>query len=199
MARDDEIDALLASIARPPDDESAAASAEARIRRHWQRRQRAESATMAGVLLTLAEHGAPVTIRSGPWSHGGHLRSVTAALAILEVPDGLALLPTAAITGVEAPAPVADDRQPGPGPDLAAVLASLVPERPPVRLLLTDGTQVAGTLVDLGADIASVRLPSSVATVRLLALSGCVLPARDSSQDDDSGSALTSLADFGSG
>jgi hypothetical protein len=173
--RDDEVDALLASVARSPDDESAAASAEARSRRGWLRQQRAESSTMAGVLLTLAERDAPVSLRSGPWTHRGHLRSVTAVLATLEVPGGLALLPIGTISVVEAPTPVADDRQPGPGPDLAAVLAGLVPERPPVRLLLADGTHLAGVLVDVGQDIAYLRLPSSVATVRLAALAGCVL------------------------
>jgi hypothetical protein len=176
VAGSDEIDALLSSVGRSPDDELAEASARSRSRRRWLRQQAAESSTMAAVLLTLAERDDPVTIRCGPWTHAGRLRRVTAGLCVVDLAQGIALIPTASITAVEAPDAVADDRVPAGGVDLAAILAVVVPEHPAVRLQLRDGTEVAGTLVDLGKDVAVMRLTSSVATVRLSAVASCILP-----------------------
>jgi hypothetical protein len=175
VAGSDEIDALLASAGRSPDDDLAEASAQSRSRRRWLRQQVAESSTMAGVLMSLAEGDAAVTIRCGRWTHAGRLRRVTAALCVMEQTGGIALIPTASITSVEAPVAVADDRAPAGGLDLAAVLAAVVAEHPPLRLQLGDGTEVAGTLVDLGKDVAMVRLTSCVATVRLSAVASCIL------------------------
>ncbi len=178
MAREDDgVDALLAAMGRP-DDERATASARLRSHRRWLRQLAAESSTLAGVLLSLAERDNPVTVHCGPWAHRGHLRSVTEALGIIERPDGVALFPIASVTQVEASTAVDDDRLPPPGPDLPAALAALAPEHPAVRMQLGDGTEVAGTLVDLGKDVARVRLTSSVATVRLSAIASCVLPSR---------------------
>lgn len=177
MARSGDDD-LWASLGRRPDDEQAAASARARSQRRWLQQLAAESTTLAGVLLTLAECDAPVTLRCGPWAHEGQLRTVTAALVTLEGRDGLALLPTESITVVNAAVAVADDRMPGAGADLASFLASLVPERPPLRLLLADGTEVAGRLMEVGKNVVLVALASSVATVRLSAVAGCILPER---------------------
>lgn len=207
MARpdDDQVDALLSAVGHLPDDAASAASAQARSRRRWLRQQAAETATMAGVLLTLAEREAIVTLRCGPWSHRGGLRSVTSAVALVELPDALALVPIDAITAVEAAAAVADDRAPAAGPDLAAILAALVAERPTVRLLLGDGTDVNGALVEVGKDVAVVRVTSALATVRLSAIVGCLLPTRgnntgpESPQSGGPGGDLASPADFGSG
>jgi hypothetical protein len=187
VAADDDVDAVLAAIGHSPDDEAAAASAESRSRRRWLRQQAAESSTMAGVLLTLAERPDPVTLRCGPWRQRGRLARVTAAVVMLDGPEGIVVFPTDSITAVEAPSPVADDRTPAGGPDLAGVLAMLAPDRPAVRLLLGDGTEVVGTLTEVGKDVAVVRLTSSVATIRLSALAGVVLLARGNS--DPAGSA----------
>jgi hypothetical protein len=176
VADSDEINALLASAGRSADDELAEASARSRSRRRWLRQQAAESSTMAGVLLSLAERDGAITIRCGAWTHDGRLRRVTAALCVMELAQGIALVPTASITAVEAPDAIADDRLPAAGVDLAAALAAVVAERPAVRLLLRDGTEVAGNLADLGNDVAVVRLTSSVATVRLSAVASCILP-----------------------
>jgi len=207
VAREEnEADALLAAAGLPLDDQMVAASAAARGRRRWRLQLAAESSTMGGVLVTLSERDEPVTVRCGPWGHTGRLRSVTTATCILELAGAdVVLLPTAGITVVEAGREVVDDRLPASGPDLAAVLAQLAPGRPAVRLLLGDGTEVAGMLVGLGKDAAVVRLASSVATVRLSALAGCVLLARGHDigasrpQDDDSGGDFVSLEDLGSG
>ncbi len=203
---DDQVDAILAAVGHQPDDARAAAAAEARSRGRWLRQQAAESSTLAGVLLALAERGSAVTLHGGRWSHSGRLHSVTAALAIVVAADALALVPMDAITLVEAGGMVADDRAPAAGgPDLAAVLAAFVPERPTVRLLLGDGNDVAGTLIELGKDVAMVRITSGVATVRLAAIVGCLVPTRGSNagrgprQSGVSGGDLASPADFGSG
>jgi hypothetical protein len=172
---DDRADDLWATVGPRPDDARAAASAQARSRRRWLQQLATQSTTLAGVLVTLAERDAPVTVRCGPWTHRGRLRTVTAPLVILEEGDGLALLPTESITVVEAAAGVADDRIPGAGPDLGAFLASLVPERPTVRLQLSDGGEVKGQLQEMGKDVVLVRLTSFVATVRLSAVASCLL------------------------
>lgn len=201
MAREDD-----AGWDLPLDDQIVAASAAARSRRRWRNQLASESSTMAGVLLALAEREDTVTLRCGPWRHRGRLRSVTTALCIVELAGaGLALIPTATITVVEGAGNVADERLPAPGPDLPSVLAQLAAERCAVRLLLADGSEVAGILMGLGKDAAVMRLPSSVATVRLAALAGCVLLARGTGtttsrpQDDDSGGGFASLDDLGSG
>jgi hypothetical protein len=199
VASEDPIDALLSGLGRDPDDALSAAAAGARSRRRWLLQQARQSATMGGLLMTLAEREAPLTLRCGPWSHHGRLRSVTATLVIAEVPDGLALLPTAAITAVETSVVVTDDREPSDGPDLETLLAAMALDHPPVRLLLTDGSELGGTLEELGKDVAMVRLASSVTTVRLSALAGCVLLALGTDQDDGSGDVLASPDDFGSG
>jgi hypothetical protein len=177
VARDeDDADDLLAAIL-PPDDRLATASAAARSRRRWLGQLATESSTLAGVLLCLAERDEAVTIRCGPWAHTGRLRTVTASLCILELPE-IALVPTTAITVVEAAGAVADDRPLGAGPDLATVLNALVTERPAVRLELLDGTEVAGSLLGLGKDVAVIQLTSSIAQVRLPAIACCVLRDR---------------------
>jgi hypothetical protein len=184
VARDgdeDRVDALLAALWHQHDDELAAASSRARRQRHWSHQLAAESATLAGALLTLAEHEAAVTVRCGPWAHGGRLRSVTATLAIVECADGMALLPIDAITAVEAATAVVDDRTPASGPDLAALLAALAGERPVVRMELADGAEVAGRLVGVGKDAASLELTSANAIVRLSAIAGCIVLGRGTS------------------
>lgn len=161
---------------------------------------------MAGVLLALAEREEPVTLHCGPWRHHGRLRSVTTAVCVVELAGAdVALLPTAGITVVEAAGDMADERLPAGGPDLPGLLAQLAPERPAVRLLLGDGSEVAGVLIGLGKDAAAVRLPSSVATVRLSAIACCILPVQGNDlrpwkrQEDGSGADFASLEDFGSG
>lgn len=179
-----EADALLAAIGLSPDDRLAAASAAARSRRRWLGQLATESSTLAAVLLALAERDEPVAIRIGPWTHTGRLRTATSTLCIMELPD-LALVPTDAITVVRVgrrEGAVADDRPLAPGPDLGAVLAALVADRPVVRLELVDGTQVNGSLVGLGKDVAAVRLTSSIANVRLSAIACCVLLGRRTDQ-----------------
>jgi hypothetical protein len=168
---------LWATVGQRPDDDEAAASARTRSQRRWLRQLAAESTTLAGVLLTLAETDAPVTLRCGPWVHRGRLRSVTSPLVILDGADGLVVLPMDSVTAVEALAGVADDRVPSAGPDLGTFLASLVPERPRIRLQLGDGGEVTGRLLEMGKDVVRVRLTASVATVRLSAVVDCILPA----------------------
>jgi hypothetical protein len=173
----DDPEDLWATVGPRPDDDRATASAQARSRRRWLQQLATQSTTLAGVLLTLAERDAPVTVRCGRWTHRGRLHTVTAPMVILEGPDGLALLPTGSITVVEAGVVVADDRVAGAGPDLGSFLASLAPERPAIRLQLGDGGDVTGHLVEMGKDAVLVRLTSSVATVRLSAVVGCILLA----------------------
>lgn len=135
------------------DDVDAAASSQARSRRYWLRRQAAEATTCAGVLLTLGERDAPVTIRTAGGGHRGTITSVTAALCTLDTGRARVLIPLTAITAVTAmaavdggPAEISDDRSPRATADLAAVLAELAPERPPVIVQLSDSTTASPAL-----------------------------------------------------
>jgi hypothetical protein len=176
-ADDDEAraEAFVAGLAHP-DDRRAAASARARSHRRWQQQLAAESTTLGGVLLTLAERREPVTLGCGPWAHAGVLRNVTEGLTVLDGQGDVVLVPTGAVSWVESAVAVADDRPLGPGPDLVSALTTLAAEHPPVRLELSDGSQLAGRLVDMGKDVARVRLTSTTATARLSTIASCVLP-----------------------
>lgn len=173
MARDE--DPLWAGLDRPG-DRLAADSATARSRRRWLAQLANESATLAGILLTLAEHDEPVTVHCGGWRHQGRLRRVGGATCLLEGPESIVLVATAAITRVDSSRVVADDRIPAEGPDLGTALAELAPRHPAVSLELRDGTELAGALATVGKDAAQLRLPSSIATVRLSAIACAVLP-----------------------
>lgn len=173
----DDEDSLLAGWAPAPDDQLAADAAAARSRRRWLSQQARESATIAGILLARAERDDHVTLRAGGWAHHGRLRSVTSVLCVLEQPGGdIALIPTAAVTIVDGPGEVNDERVPEGGADLAGVLATLAGERPATRLLLAEGASVAGQLIGVGKDAVSLADGSTVTTVRLSAIAACVLP-----------------------
>jgi hypothetical protein len=178
MAGDDDqarAEAFVAGLAHP-DDQRAAASARGRSRRRWQQQLAAESSTLAGVLLTLAERRESVTLGCGPWVHAGVLRNVTEGLTVVDSQGDVVLVATGAVSWVESAVDVADDRPLGPGPDLVSALTTLAAQHPSVRLQLADGSHVAGRLVDMGKDVARVRLTSTTATVRLSAITSCVLP-----------------------
>lgn len=173
MARDE--DPLWEGLDRPG-DQLAAESARARSHRRWLAQLAAESATMAGILLTLAEHEEPVTVHCGPWTHRGLLRRVGSGTCVLEEPEAVVLLVTAAVTRVDSSRAVADDRMPPEGPDVGTALADLAAHHPAVRLQLDDGSELAGVLAAVGKDVAQLRVPPTTASVRLPAIACALLP-----------------------
>lgn len=137
---------------------------------------------MAGLLLTLAERGDAVTVRIPGGPLIGSITTVTTRLCVIDLdqgPSASALVAMTAITAVEGAAnDVHDDRLPTSHLDLAAVLSSLVADRPTVNLRLSDGSAVSGTLVNVGVDVVSVRSgeqSGAVIHLPVAAIAACVL------------------------
>ncbi|MDP9074581.1 MAG: hypothetical protein M3N98_10490 [Actinomycetota bacterium] len=183
-----ELDALLAQLGGWVDAERAGTAARARSRRGWLRQQAGESTTLLGVLLSLAESGSAVTVRTAAGTYTGTLDHVATGLCALELDGGtgrMALIAISAITAVEGDhGQLADDRSPELVLDLAATLAGLAGDRPMVELHLAGGSKVAGTLTAVGTDVLTVRRgpgrnrgPDGAAVVHvpLSAVSACVL------------------------
>ena len=173
-------DRLLADLNRWAADRRADAAAAARARERSLRQQAAETATLAGVLVDLAERRAAVVVRtSSGIVHRGRLVAVgqdfaaltgdgdrapatfvaTAALVSVRPVDG----PAAAATGDRAPSDL----------DLGSVLAGAAVERPRVRVAV-GVEQVVGELLAAGLDVVTVRTdgdPPAVVYVPLASVS----------------------------
>src|SRR5262249_37759242 len=74
---------LLGELRRWAADQEVAHLARSRSRARWLRQQAAESATLAGLLLDLAERRATVTIDAAGWAHTGRVRAVSTGLCLL--------------------------------------------------------------------------------------------------------------------
>jgi len=163
-------DDLAARLAEWTADARAADAAAERARQRWLEQQAAEDVSLEGVVRALAERRADVaiTLRNGSTRHG-RLTAVGADFAVLSTDkaDGpTTLLPFAAIAVLRAGAgpavmggPADDDA--APGLTLAAALARLVGDRPPVRI---DGNAgpVVGELVAAAGGVVVVRLDAEV-------------------------------------
>ena len=177
-----DVDRCIADLRRWADDDRVAAAARARSRTTWLGRQAAESTTLLGLLITLAEAESVVTVRTTAGPFAGFLSQVTTSLCAVNLTapaGGVALIPVPAIVSVEGgEGDIADDRAPQESVAWPAVLAALASERRSVTLYLGDGTAVAGALTNVGADVVSVRRdgePTAVVHIPLAAIAACVL------------------------
>jgi hypothetical protein len=175
-----DIEALLARIGRWPDDERAAASAAARSRRRWLRQQVAESATLGGLLITLAERGAAVVVGTPGRRLAGTITGVTARVCVIDLPHppgATAVAAIDAITSIEGgPGDIHDDRVPATDHGIPVVLASVAADRPGVTVHLRDATSVAGQLANVGINVITVRRPGGpVVHVPVAAIAACVV------------------------
>lgn len=148
------------------DESRADAAARARSRERWLRRQAAESASLAGLLLTAAEQSVALTVRtSSGRSYRGTVITVGADFCALVSPSGVetflavsavtALRPEQAVRPVEA----ADDRPAPVDLRLAEALGEECADRPRVALVMAgDPEPVVGTLRTVGGDVATVQL-----------------------------------------
>lgn len=181
MAHPDPIDGLLEELRRWAADEDAARVARARSRALWLRQQAAESATLTGVLLDLAERRAVVTVEVSGRSHTGRLVAVSTGLCVLEEIDDedhhLALVALPAITMVVPPVEASGDRVPELQLDIAGALAGLAGDRPTICLELKGGKRVTGMLETVGVDLVTVRVGGAGAIRQLAinAISACLL------------------------
>lgn len=133
----------------------------ARARRRWLETAAAEGATLAGVLLDLAERGATASVGiagGGPVSAA--VAGVGADVVVLDRGHGsLVLVPLRAVTAVrplDGPLPLGDRPTPD-GPSLVDLLARSGEREEVVALRLADGTTVAGVVEVAGADVLRVR------------------------------------------
>jgi hypothetical protein len=133
-----------------------------RGRRQWLQRQAAEEATLAGVLLDMAEGGCPVLIRSRSGSvHRGLVHGVGRDHVAVGDERAEVFVRLSAVVVVTSPTrgAVAGDREPAAGTSFRSVLADLSARRAPVRLVLggDGGAAVTGLLTAVGRDLVVVN------------------------------------------
>lgn len=138
------------------------AAAAERARRRWLERQEAEDASLAGVLLDLAERGRPVTARTiGGRTSRGPVAALGADFVVIrEERLGDVMLPLAALATVRA-AP-GDEAPVGARPValmivLAEALVELAADRPSV-VVCAAGEELRGDLCRAGRDVIAVAL-----------------------------------------
>ncbi len=161
MAPDDELGAEVHHLGEWLRDERTAQAAADRARRHWLDQQAAAGATLAGVLVDLAEGHRPVVVhtRGGRVWRGtvegvGHdvvaLRTDGAARVLLSLDAIASLRPEVGVAASgDRPAPI--------DLTLAGALALAVADRPRVQLGCGAAEPVAGTLEEVGVHLAAVR------------------------------------------
>ena len=162
----DDVDALLADLARWTADARAEDTARSRIRERWLRQQAAEDARFTGVALDLAERGTAVTVRTttGRTMHGVIVTVARDFLVLRHHGGSVTFLASPAVATVR-PEPghpggeAASERGAPVDAGLADVLAGLSGDRPRVRMVVAgSGEAVTGQLRAVGADVATLRL-----------------------------------------
>ncbi len=163
------------------------AAAQVRRREQWLRRQAAEDATVAGVLVDHAEQDSTlaITTRSGN-RHVGQLRGAGSALVIIEVVgarvaielDGIDTFQALPNSNRRLLAPMGH-RSGAEPTTMSEVLSQVVDDRPDVTLVTRSGEQVAGELVAVGRDVLMVRPADRGALIYLpvASVSEALLPA----------------------
>jgi hypothetical protein len=158
-------DALLAAFARWAAEGRVGEAAEARSRERWLRHQAAETATMVGTLVDLAEQRGAVALVVGSRTVSGQLIGVGRDGVVLAEPSGaatvvaLARIAAVRVTGRRAGTGEATgERRPAGLWGVVDALAALAEDRSPVRLGLAGGETLTGVLLSVGADVMTVRL-----------------------------------------
>lgn len=175
MEAPDEIDRLLADLARWAGDRRSDQAALSRSEEQWLRRQAAEEARFTGLALDLAEQGTSVAVATTTGRrHHGTVVAVADDFLVLHAPGGHAvLLPYRAVTAVRPSGPdvgTPSARVAPLGARLVHALAGLAADRPRVLLVLDGGETVSGELTSVGVDVLAVRLdatPPAVVHVRV--------------------------------
>jgi hypothetical protein len=160
--------ALSRALERWAADAAVDEAARQRARQRWLRVQAEEEATVAGVLLDLAERGATVCLDIGPHRLRGRIVGLgDDFVAARSETDQEVLVPSDAIEVVrsEPGAPdVVGDRAALLDVTLADVLVPLAAERPEVAIRTRSGTVVRGELRSAGTDVARLRVPGEPPT-----------------------------------
>ena len=149
-----------------------------RTRERWLRHQADQAATFAGVLVDLAERGAPVALQlMGGRTVVGTLRTIGADFCALRVGATttlVALAAIAAVRGAPAAAAPAGDRVTACELRLSDVVGELANDRERVRVVPAGAHEpLVGQLRAVGPDVVTIRSegdPPSTMFVRLAAV-----------------------------
>jgi hypothetical protein len=153
---------LLAELAGWAESQQASIEARARSRRRWLRQQAAEDATLAGILLDLAESSVRLTVRTLAGAHCGVVAAVSTRMCVLSCDEGFAVIALSAITMITPPGPALGDRVPTLAMDLGDVLSVVGADRPAVQLELVNGRTVDGMLQEVGRDVVTLSRPHAL-------------------------------------
>ena len=158
-------DNLVSAFARWAADQRVADAAGARSRERWLRQQAAESATLVGTLVDLAERRADVAVIIGSRTVTGRVTGVGQdGLVLAELSGAATLVALAHVAALRVAG-----RRPGTGEATGGrpagawrvvdALAVLAAERSPVRLGVRGGDTLTGTLASVGEDVMTLLLP----------------------------------------
>jgi hypothetical protein len=147
------------------DEARADGAGDARERQRSLRRQAEEDASLAGMLLDLAETGSTVTLRTVTGGvHHGPVVAVGADFCVLRSDHGAdVFVPMKAVAtlrphpGERHPAP-SGDRSPPSELHLLDLLGTMAPDRPRIAVGTLDGEQVPGQLRAVGRDVVTLAL-----------------------------------------
>jgi len=168
----DEVDALLADLARWTGESAMATAARSRSRERWLRQQAAEDARFLSVLVDLVEHGETVVVTTTVGTVArGRVVAVAADFAVV-APGAPGQVGHATLVRLDAiasarPEPgrrtgeAVGDRSPATTATLADVLGGVAAERPRVTLVVGGAGAVTGELRAVGADVITLRLEGS--------------------------------------
>ncbi len=147
------------------DEERAAGEVAARLRERALRQAAEEGATLAGLLIDLAERGAQVVVHTeAGTAHQGRLVAVGADYVVVRTEGGsephlrLDTLESVRLQRAERHGRPDGDRRPLVDLRLVEVLGRVVEERPRVVLRTRGGQRVAGELRSVGADVVTLVL-----------------------------------------
>jgi hypothetical protein len=152
-------------------------AAQERARERWLKQQAAESATLAGTLLDLAEAGSPMAITTADGrTHQGEIVGIAAEFVALRSARGSVLIALDAVVSVRPRAAArtavaSGDRPPPLDLTLREALADAVDDRP--RVLLTSrgaAEPVAGELRAVGQDVVTLALDGDERNACIVAL-----------------------------
>jgi hypothetical protein len=158
-------DLLVASFARWAAAERVGAAAQSRSRERWLRQQAAETATLVGTVVDLAEQRADVAVLVGARTIGGRIVGVGRdGLVMAEASGAATVVPLDRVVAVRVAGRRTGTGEATGGRRAAGewrvvdALAALAAERSPVRLGVTGGEILSGTVLTVGEDVLTVQL-----------------------------------------
>lgn len=181
----DPAEAFVHAFAAWAADHRTGEAAASRSRERWLRQQVAESATLAGTLVDLAEQGATATLALGSHQITGRLAGVGEdGCVVADRAGGVIVVALVHLVAVQiagrrrgAGGEATGDRAPAGAWTVVDALGALAAERSPVRLGVTNGDTVRGDLVSIGEDVLTVRTGSDTWTHVALATVETCAPA----------------------